>query len=180
MGVPTNKFFTKFLPCLFLFVFLSSCEIFWSPHSPHGYVLPKPHRLFLDKKVNETSGLCSLPGDSALLTIADNKRKIYQITTKGDVSDYFGEDFAEQQEDFEEVVKVGETVYALVSNGTIMAIRKTDSGLHVTNYPFWSTEKNDFETLYYEPAAKGLIMVCKTCASEKGKGVRTAFRFSMD
>ena len=180
MGVLTNKFFTKSLPCLFLLLFFTSCEMFWTPHSPHGYILPKPHRLFLDKKVNETSGLFFLPGDSAMLTIADDKKKIYQITPTGDVADYLGQDFATQQEDFEEVVQVDETVYALVSNGTIMAIRKTDSGLHVTNYPFWSTEKNDFETLYYDPAAKGLIMVCKLCASEKGKGVRTAFRFSLD
>jgi uncharacterized protein YjiK len=179
MGVFLNKLLSKFLPCIVLVLLLTSCEMFWSPHSPHGYILPKPHRIILAKRVNETSGLFFLPGDTAMLTIADDKRKIFLLTPDGTVSNYFEEDFAEQQ-DFEDVIKVDETVYALVSNGTIISIRKTDSGLHVNNYPFWSTEKNDFETLYYDATAKGLIMVCKLCASEKGKGERTAYRFDLD
>jgi uncharacterized protein YjiK len=178
MGVFLHKLLSKFLPCSLALVLLASCELIWSPHSPRGYVLPRPDRVILAKKVNEISGLSFLSGDSALLTIADNKQKIFQVTPDGMVSNYFEEDFAEQQ-DFEDIVKVGETIYALVSNGSIISVRKTDSGLLVTNHPFWSTEKNDFETLYYDSTAGGLIMVCKSCAFEKGKGVRTAFRFDL-
>jgi uncharacterized protein YjiK len=38
---------------------------------------------------------------------------------------------------------------------------------------------NDFETLYYDPTAEGLVLLCKTCAHEKGEGIRTAFRFDL-
>jgi uncharacterized protein YjiK len=178
MGVFLHKLLSKFLPWSMVLVLLTSCELFWAPRSPKGYVLPRPQRVLLAKKVNEISGLCMLPDDSAMLTIADNRQKIFLVTADGMVSNYFEEDFAEQQ-DFEDIVKVGETVYTLVSNGTIISIHRTDSGLRVTNYPFWSTERNDFETLYYDSTAKGLIMVCKSCAFEKGKGVRTAFRFDL-
>lgn len=178
MGVLMNKSLTKFLPCSLLLLLCTSCEMFWSPHSPHGYVLPKPHRIILDKKLNEISGLSFLPDEQAMLAIADDKRKIYKVTPEGAISNYFEEDFAEEQQDFEDVVKVDGVVYALVSDGTIYSIRKTDSGLVVTNHPFPSEDKNDFETLYYDPAARGLIMLCKSCAFEK-KGMRTAFRFDL-
>jgi hypothetical protein len=36
---------------------LTSCQLFWSPKSPKGYVLPRPKKIILDKKVNEISGL---------------------------------------------------------------------------------------------------------------------------
>lgn len=178
MDVLMHKFLTKFLPCSVLFVLLTSCEMFWAPHSPPGYILPKPHRIILDKKLNEISGMSFLPGEQAMLAIADDKKKIYKLAPDGAITDYFEEDFAKEQQDFEDVVKVDGVVYALVSDGTIMAMRRIDSGLVVTNYPFPSEEKNDFETLYYDPAARGLIMLCKSCAFEK-KGVRTAFRFDL-
>lgn len=178
MGVLPNKLLSKFLPCSILFVLLTSCEMFWSPHSPHGYVMPRPHRIILEKKLNEISGLDYLPDEQALLAIADDKKKIYKLSPKGKVSNYFEEDIAEEQQDFEDVVKVDGVVYALVSDGTILSMRKTDSGLVVTNHPFPSEEKNDFETLYYDPGAKGLIILCKSCAFDK-KGVRTAFRFDL-
>lgn len=178
MGVFLHKLLSKFLPCTLALLLLASCELFWSPHSPHGYVLPRPQRVFLAKKVNEISGLDMLPGDSAMLAIADNKQKIFLVTPNGMVSNYFEEDFAAQQ-DFEDIAKVGETIYALVSNGAIISIRKTDSGLLVTNYPFWSKDRNDFETLYYDSTANGLIMVCKSCAFDKGTKMRSAFRFDL-
>lgn len=178
MIVLMHKLLTKFLPCTVLVVLFTSCEMFWSPHSPHGYILPKPHRIILDKKLNEISGMSFLPGENAMLAIADDKKKVYKLSPEGAISDYFEEDFAKEQQDFEDVVEVDGVVYALVSDGTIIAMRSIDSGLVVTNHTFPSEDKNDFETLYYDPAARGLIMLCKSCAFEK-KGARTAFRFDL-
>ena len=42
-----------------------------------------------------------------------------------------------------------------------------------------STNKNDFETMYYDSVSNGLIILCKECEIEKGKGVRTAYRFDI-
>ena len=180
MGVFPNNLLAKFLSFGFVLTLCTSCEMMWSPSSPKKYVMQKPHRVIIEKKLNEVSGLSFLPAENALLAIADDKPKVYSLSTDGlTITDYFGEDFAEEQQDFEDVVKVAEIVYALVSNGTIMSIRKTDSGLVVKDHPFPSTDKNDFETLYYDPGAKGLIMLCKTCAFDKGEGTVSAFRFDL-
>ncbi|ANE51224.1 SdiA-regulated domain-containing protein [Flavisolibacter tropicus] len=160
---------------------LTSCELFWSPKSPHGYVVPRPNKMILEKKLNEISGLCYLPEENAFLTIADNKQKVYRVTVDGKVSNYFEHDFA-KQDDFEDVVKVDSSVYVLVSDGTIIDIKRKDSLLVTTKYHFPTTDdtnKNDFETLYYDSTSKGLIMLCKECEIESGKGIRTAYRFDI-
>lgn len=168
-----------FACCLLLLLgCFSSCQLLWSPNTPKAYVLPRPKKMILDKKLNEVSGLFYVQNENAMIAIADNKQKIYRITQDGKVDFYFRDGIG-PQEDFEDVVKVDSTVYVLISNGTIVAVTPTDSGLQVANFPFWSTEKNDFETLYYDPDNKSLIMLCKSCEDEKGKNVRTAYRFNL-
>jgi len=174
--------FNRLLCFILVLVTATSCELFWSPKSPRGYVVPRPYKMILEKKLNEISGLYYLPDENSFLAIADNKQKVYRVTVDGKVSDYFEEEFAEQ-DDFEDVVKVDSTVYVLISDGTIIAIRQNDSGRLLTSrHPFPttdSTNKNDFETLYYDSLAKGLIMMCKECEIEKGKNLRTAYRFDL-
>jgi uncharacterized protein YjiK len=157
---------------------LVSCQLAWAPKSPKGYVMPRPKKIILDKKLNETSGLFHLQNENAMITVADNKQKIYRITQDGKVNDYFEQDFG-PEEDYEDVVQVDSSVYVLISNGTIVEVRPSDSGLHTATYPFWSTGKDDFETLYYDPASNGLIIMCKNCESERGKNIRTAYRFDL-
>jgi uncharacterized protein YjiK len=145
---------------------------------PEAYVLPRPKKMILEKKVNEVSGLFYLQNENAMIAIADDKQKIYRITQDGKVNDYL-EDGIGPQQDFEDIVKVDSTVYVLVSDGTIVGVKQSSSGLQVDKYPFWSTEKNDFETLYYDASAGGLIILCKKCAAEKGENIRTAYRFDL-
>jgi uncharacterized protein YjiK len=159
-------------------VFLTSCQLFGSPKTPKGYIMPRPKKMILDKKLNETSGLCYLQNENAMLSIADNKQKIYRITQDGEVSHYFDDDIG-PQEDYEDVVNVDASVYVLISNGTIVEVKPYGDKLQVNNYPFWSTEKNDFETLYYDPERKSLIMLCKSCAVDKGANRSTAYRFDL-
>lgn len=173
--------FTRLRWCLligFSLVFLSSCQLFWSPKSPRGYVMPRPKKMILDKKLNEASGLFYLQNENAMLSIADNKQKIYRITQDGKVNDYFEGDIGPQQ-DYEDIVKVDSSVYVLISNGTIVEVKPNGTGLQVNNYPFWSDKKNDFETLYYDSTAKSLVLLCKTCAADKGENNNTAYRFNL-
>jgi uncharacterized protein YjiK len=137
--------------------------------------------MILDKKLNEISGLFYLRDENSFLAIADNKQKVYRVTVDGKVSDYFEDQFAEQ-DDFEDVVKVDSSVYVLISSGNIIDIKRGESGLITKTYEFPttdSTNKNDFETFYYDSVAKSLILLCKECEIEKGKGVRTAYRFDL-
>ena len=156
----------------------TSCQLLGSPNMPKSYMLPRPKKIILPKKLNETSALFYLQNENAMITVADNKQKIYRITQDGEVNDYFKEDFG-PEEDYEDVVKMDSTVYVLISNGTIVEVKPNSDGLQVNKYPIWLQGKNDFETLYYDPESKGLIMLCKNCADERGKGVRTAYRFDL-
>jgi uncharacterized protein YjiK len=133
----------------------------------------------LGKVLNEISGLNFNVDSNSLLAISDSKRKIYEINLKTQKLKDFAEKFAEQA-DFEDLVKINNTVFVLVSNGTIVAVppNATDSAGTIA-YPFWSKEKNDFETMYYDSIANGLIILCKSCAHEKGLGTRTAYRFDL-
>jgi uncharacterized protein YjiK len=171
-----NKFLFVLFCCSLV---IGSCQMFWRPHSPKGYVLPRPQKTILDKKLSEISSLFYLKDENAFLTISDDKKKVYRLTTDGQVSDYFDQEILPEQQDYEDVLKINGVVYALISNGTILSLKKSDSGLITSQYPFPSGGKNDFETLYYDPSAKGLIMLCKRCASEKGQHERMAFRFDL-
>lgn len=168
-----------FLPTLIgLIVLLTACSD-RSYSSPQGYNLKKPIKRELGKSLNEISGLYFSEQDTSLLSISDSKRKVFQIhLTQQKLKDY-AEKFYEQA-DFEDVVKLDSAIYVLISNGTIlqMPLHAKDSAQTIA-YPFWSSGKNDFETLYHDPSEKSLIMICKQCEDEKGEGVRTAYRFDL-
>jgi uncharacterized protein YjiK len=83
--------------------------------------------------------------------------------------------------DLEDLALIGDTVYVLSSWGEIRAVplgSQDSSG--VKTYDLGLQGSNDFETLYYDPTAQALVLICKTCAHEKGKGIRTAFRFDLE
>ncbi len=148
--------------------------------SPDGYDLRTPQKRSLGKVLNEISGLTYNADSSSLLVIADSKRKVISINLKTQKLSDYAEKFWEQA-DFEDVVKLGDTTYVLISNGTLLAVPKNAKDTSGTrSYPFWSEEKNDFESLYYDATINGLVMLCKTCEHEKGQGVRTAYRFNLN
>lgn len=168
------------LPVVFLYLCFTciACKD-RSYSSPVGYDINKPDTRELGKSVNEISGLTFNNDDSTLLAISDSKRKIFQI-------DLYREklkDYAEKmytQSDFEDLVKIDTTIYVLISDGTIISMppHVADSS-RTTVYPTPFRGKNDFETMYYDPAANGLVVICKECEEEKGQHKRTAYRFDL-
>jgi len=147
--------------------------------SPQGYDMRMHQKRELGKVLNEISGLSFNSDSGTLLAISDSKRKIYSINLKTQKLSDYAEKFWEQA-DFEDLVKLKDTVYVLISDGTILAVparAKDSTGTRA--YPFWSEDENDFETLYYDASANGLIMMCKSCAVEKGQKMRTAYRFNL-
>jgi len=149
--------------------------------SPEGYSFRKPKKMELGKVLNEISGLYYNTDDQTLLGVSDSKSKIFIIDPRKRKLRDFAEKFmAGEQPDYEYVVKIGNMVYVLISNGTIVEVPQGAKDTSSTKvYPFWSDGKNDFETLYYDPTAKSLIMICKSCEHEKGENFRTAYRFDM-
>jgi len=146
---------------------------------PAGYNMQAPIKRDLGKVLTEISGLNYDTDSNSLLAISDSERNIFEINLRTEkLRDYVKKFY--EKEDFEDLVKVYNTVYVMISNGTLVAVpahARDTSGIQV--YPFWSEEKNDFESLYHDPEANALIMICKTCAHEKGKDIRTAYRFDL-
>ncbi|MFN2456816.1 MAG: SdiA-regulated domain-containing protein [Chitinophagaceae bacterium] len=178
MRLTMHKSLFKILfPLFFMVTLIASCELFQKPRTARGYMMTRPQRMILEKKLNEISGLYYLQNEDALIAIADDKKKVFRITTDGKASDYYDPDLASA--DYEDLVKVNNTVYVLVNTGTIVAITKTDTGLATINYPFWSQKGNDFETIYYDSSAQGLIILCKSCAADKGNHERRSYKFNL-
>lgn len=158
---------------------LAGCNL-QSYNSPEGYDLENGAVSELGKVLNEISGITYNDNDSSLLAISDSKKKVFEIHLKRlKLRDYTG-DVVGPDQDLEDLVDIANSVYLLSSKGTIYEVR---SGMNdtagVRTYNFWSTEKNDFETLYHDPSANGLILLCKSCASDKGKQMRSAYRFDL-
>jgi len=158
---------------------LTSCKQ-QSYTSPDGYDINKPQKENLGKVLNEISGICFDDDDNSLLAISDSKEKVFQLNIdKQKLKDYTDK-VVPSNSDIEDVAKVDSAVYMLSSKGILYEVssKKNDSA-KVKTYTFWSNDQNDFETIYYDPSVNGLIMICKKCPADKGKDVRSAYRFDL-
>lgn len=146
--------------------------------TPKGYDLHRPVVRELGKSLNEISGLFYVPGENALLAISDSKDNIFRIDLRTEKLTDKVKDFYEQ-EDFEDVVQVDSSIYVLISKGSIVevSLERPDS---VNVYSLNPEGKNDFETLYHDPKAKSLIMMCKECEADEDTNGRSAFRFDLE
>ncbi len=158
---------------------LPGCDM-QSYESPSGYDLVKPQKSELGKVLNEISGISYNTNDSSLLAISDSKRKVFEISlSRKRLRDYTA-DIIPGNQDLEDIVNLEHTLYLLSSKGLLYEVPLNDADtLNVVEHPFWSTGKNDFESLYYDKDANGLIMLCKSCADDKGKQQRSAYRFDL-
>jgi uncharacterized protein YjiK len=150
-----------------------------SQSSPEGYNLRHAKSFELGKELVEISGIAYNEEDTSLLAISDNKEKIYKIDLKTKKLKNYTDKFAGVY-DYEDIVKVKDSAYVLISNGTIIAVPKNAKDSTATvRYKFWSQARNDFETIYHDPSVNALIMICKTCEHEKGEEIRTAYKFDL-
>lgn len=147
---------------------------------PDGYDMAAPAEREMGKVLTEISGLNFNTDSNTLLAISDNEENIFEINLRAEKLKDYAVNFYKKA-DFEDLVKIKDTVYVMISDGTLVAVPANGplNDSSVRAYPFWSQDKNDFESLYHDPEANGLIMLCKECEVEKGKKVRTAFKFDL-
>lgn len=175
-------FFQKQCPLLFLLTMLLATTAGCKRKallSPENYRLDQPQKSLLGKALNEISGIC-FAQRSTLLAVSDSKEKIFEIhLASRKLKDHTGK-IVESNADLEDVVQVDSSIYVLESKGVIKEIRDgAPDSVAPKTYTLSLDGKNDFETLYYDPSVNSLVMLCKTCAAEKGTGVRTAYRFDL-
>ncbi len=172
-------------PALVLF-FVCAVPLLWgcqenSGNSPAGYDLNNPVSMEMGKVLNEISGMSYVEDDSSLVAISDNQEKIINIKASArKLTDKTGKVVAPGS-DLEDVVLVNGMYYILLSRGVIKEVPPgAEDSSQVKNYEVpLLTGPNDFETLYHDPGINSLIMICKSCAHEVGKGISTAYRFDL-
>lgn len=148
--------------------------------SPENYTLDKPQRVELGKALNEISGIAYNVNDGSLLAVSDSKERVFEIDVKKKKLKDYTDKMVESNSDLEDIVKSDSSIFLLMSKGIIVEIAdKAKDSSAIKMYNLGLSGSNDFETLYYDPSANGLVLLCKTCAREKGTGVRTAFRFDL-
>lgn len=175
-----NKCLHRLTALVLIAFFVAACN-HSGQLSPAGYQLDKPVRTELGKALNEISGIWFSAEDSSLLAIADNKEKVYQIDLKIKKLKDYTDKVVNSNSNLEDVVKAGNSVFLLMSKGTLVEVPLTENdSVGMSNYEVPLPQgKNDFETIYYDPADDAIIVLCKSCSFEKGTGMRSAFRFNL-
>ncbi|HEY0354706.1 MAG TPA: SdiA-regulated domain-containing protein [Flavisolibacter sp.] len=134
----------------------------------------------MGKVLNEISGISYNSNDSTLLAISDSKRKVFEINFKKQRLRDYTKDIIDADQDIEDIVNMETSLFLLSSKGLLYEIPLNGSDTsEVKKHPFWSEGKNDFESLYHDPGANGLILLCKSCADDKGEQRRSAYRFDL-
>jgi len=139
--------------------------------SPDHYKFSEVATEKLDPRLREISGIAWDPKQNIFYAINDESGKIFILEkTKGLIrNEYvFGD-----KGDYEDVAIYNGTPYVLRSDGTITKVM-LDSAGKVYGLDLGKpalSGKNDFETLYTDPARKALVMICKNCQSDDDKTV---------
>ena len=143
--------------------------------SPKSYNLNKPYFYILPPELDEISGIVYYPKDKAVFAIHDERGWLYKIYLDKKVT--IKKWKYAHGADFEDLVVVDSTFYALQSNGIIIAFRFiSPDSITERSYQYTKGGKKEFEVLYPDPTRKKLIMVCKDCETdEKSRTSAIAF-----
>jgi len=137
--------------------------------NPAGYDLKHPVTTKLPFVLNEISGLTYYSHDKSLFAIQDEEGYLYKIYT--DRKDSMLRWKFAGHGDFEDLVLLDSTFYILRSDGDIFATTIKDS-VTSTKYDF-PDKGNEIESMYYDPALRQMILVCKSCQDDKRKKLST-------
>ena len=147
--------------------------------SPPGYNFRTADSKSLDTRLREISGIVWDRKRDVFIAEGDEEGVIYFLNreTKSILNSYkFGENG-----DYEDIALIDTIPYLLRSDGTIFKL----NGDPVTGFKGTELGKlelsgeNEFESLYYDPGRKALVMICKKCAMDEGKKV-SAFAYYVD
>jgi uncharacterized protein YjiK len=144
------------------------------------YDFDKPDAVFtLDPELDEISGL-TLMGDSLLGAVQDEKGRLYLIrTSDGTVvrSVRFG-----KKGDFEGIQRVGDSVYALRSDGRLFhlpAPGPQDRSVESDELETALTERHNTEGLAYDPVHESLLIACKDYPGKGYRNQRAIYAFDL-
>ena len=181
--MPRFKFLagTCYFLCLFM-VITTSCKpkkfVYKSP--PH-YDFGQPVEFKLDILIKEISGVIWDTHKNQFIAHNDEKPQVYFLDRGAGTIMGAPFVFNESKGDYEDIAMINEDIYVLRSDGAIFKIGMDSTGKrHSSDLgKIGLSDKNDFETLYYDPEIKALVMLCKNCGSDDKKTV-SAFAYYPD
>ena len=164
----------KFLAgmCCILFLFICCKPKKFIYKSPPHYNFSKVLQDKLDLKIKEISGVVWDNHNDVFIAHNDEKGILYYLDrdTKGIIKEF---QFSDTKGDYEDIAMVKNDVYVLRSDGALFRI-VTDSTGTKKSFDIGKLELSggkDFESLYYDPDRKALVMLCKNCSADNKTGV---------
>ncbi|MBI5371240.1 MAG: SdiA-regulated domain-containing protein [Sphingobacteriales bacterium] len=147
--------------------------------SPPHYNFSVVYTHKLDPKLREISGLAWDNKRDEFITHQDESGKLFYLDkeTKIIKAEY---KFAGKG-DYEDVAVINSVPYVLRSDGLITRVLRDSAG-NVSGEELGKpgiAGNNDFESMYYDPGRKALILLCKNCETDQKTGV-SAFAFYID
>jgi uncharacterized protein YjiK len=139
----------------------------FSSHYPE-----QPKIIKMEKELEEISGISYNPLDSTVYAISDDKGSLYKVS----ISDgrIISKSKFYEAKNFEDLVIVGDSCYALNSNGNIVSFNyKSGNATNAVMHKITEGGKNEFEILYFDRASNNLILICKGCERDKKSAVST-------
>ncbi len=165
---------------LILCSWLMSCQQKRVIYTPRGYDITKPLKTEMGTKLREISGICWV-NENIMLANNDETGKIFTINLNDLTDTKYPTNVFGEKGDYEDIVKVGPTVYVLISNGQIVEVPgygNSEGDLVGTVVATLPGKENEFESLYYDKDVNSLVMLCKNCHKEKDR-IRSAYRFDL-
>lgn len=165
-----------------LLVLFISCNAFSDQDkkygSPKGYRLTEPVRYRVRESMQEISGIVLHPDPQHIYAINDEEGKIFLINL--DANEPYPITKFGKSGDYEDLVFTGEGWVVLKSNGTLFHVTDafTDS-VDATSYRLERPGKQEFESVYFEPATNNIVLICKQCEEDKHQMATSAYRFNM-
>jgi len=137
--------------------------------------------IYLPEELNEISGLAYL-NENYLLTHNDEEGIVYKINfTSGEIVSEFSIGEKEIEKDFEGIAVVKDSVYLVVSNGTIFKFSifngKNDIEYEKIKTPLSS--KNNVEGLCYDENSNALLLACKGDPGKNYKNYKAVYEFDL-
>ena len=147
--------------------------------SPPGYNFQGFQSKKLELKLREISGIVWDKKRNQFIAEEDEDGIIYMLdkNSKNITESYqFGE-----KGDYEDIAMVDTIPYILRSDGTIFKYNSDPSkgprGIELSKLEL--PGKNDFESMYYDPSCKALVVICKNCSIDSNNKV-SAFAYYID
>ena len=148
--------------------------------SPEHYNFSKREEFKLELPIREISGITWDARNDVFLAVNDEFGRLYFLTE--DKKAILAEPFSfSGPGDYEDVASINGIPYILRSDGRVTQLLKDTSGggYKIKSEKISLPGSNDFETLYYDPERKALIMICKNCDMDNQKTV-SAFAYYPD